>query len=34
MFGRVVFRFSQELAAILVTALAFVAGWALLAGHL
>jgi hypothetical protein len=34
MFERLVLRFPQELPAILVTVLAFVAGWALLAGHL
>jgi hypothetical protein len=34
MYEWLMFRFSQELPAILLTALVFVAGWALLAGHL
>jgi hypothetical protein len=34
MINRLIFRFSQELSAITFTVLAFVFGWALLAGYL
>jgi len=34
MYERLMFRFSQELPAILLTALVFICGWALLAGRL
>jgi hypothetical protein len=34
MFERLAFRFTQQLPAIVLTALAFAAGMALLAGHL
>jgi hypothetical protein len=34
MFERLIFRFSQELSAITLTALALICVWALLAGHL
>jgi hypothetical protein len=34
MYERILFRLSQELPAILLAALAFICGWALLAGRL
>jgi hypothetical protein len=34
MFDRLIFKFSEELSAITFTVLAFVFGWALLAGYL